>query len=62
LRLLAPSHTTVYTWPVQKLSGLVLFLQYERTPRDAASSERLMTRFGPLAVGTLALAGLRMTE
>lgn len=38
-----------------------MLLQHDRAPRDAASSERLLARLDLLAVGTLALAGLRMT-
>lgn len=45
---------------VQKLSGLVLVLRYERAPRGATSSERVLTCPDLFAVGTLAPAILSL--
>jgi len=45
---------------VQKLSGLVLVLRYERTSRETASSERVQTCLDLITVGTLAPAVLSL--
>jgi len=42
---------------VQKLSGLLLVLRYERAPRDAVSSELVLTCLDLFAVGILAPDG-----
>jgi hypothetical protein len=48
----------LYTKAVQKLSRLVLLLQYERAPRDTACSERVLVCLELFALGALTLAFL----